>query len=110
MEQKKVYYHDYLHLDKILDAQYPESDLPGNEPAHDEMFFIIIHQAAELWFKLMMHETSALILDLRAGSVSKALKKMRRTVSVMDLMVKQINLLISRGIFPNIVECISSCS
>ena len=57
------------------------------------MFFIIIHQAAELWFKLMRHETSALVQDLRAGSVSRALKKLRRLTGIMDLFINQINLL-----------------
>ncbi len=47
---KNVHYSDYLQLDKILNAQQPESDLL-QQPAHDEMLFIIIHQAYELWFK-----------------------------------------------------------
>lgn len=86
---KELNYNSYLKVPELLSLQ----NILSKPEHHDEMFFIIIHQAAELWFKLMMHETSALILDLRAGSVSKALKKMKRTVSVMDLMVKQINLL-----------------
>ena len=40
--QKEQYYSDYLGLDKILDAQFPESKARGNE-AHDELLFIIIH-------------------------------------------------------------------
>lgn len=51
----EVHYHDYLELDKILDAQHPES--AKNElSAHDEMLFIIIHQTYELWFKQLHHE------------------------------------------------------
>ncbi|MEO6819654.1 MAG: tryptophan 2,3-dioxygenase family protein, partial [Ginsengibacter sp.] len=56
MDKPPVYYHDYLQLDKILDAQYPESYKEGNEKAHDEMLFIIIHQAYELWFKQILFE------------------------------------------------------
>ena len=55
-EDKSMYYKDYLQLDKILGAQQPESSRPGNEPAHDEMLFIIIHQAYELWFKQVLFE------------------------------------------------------
>ena len=44
-------YGDYLGLDDILSAQ---KSLSGQ---HDEMLFIIIHQATELWMKLMIHET-----------------------------------------------------
>ncbi|MEJ7671464.1 MAG: hypothetical protein WKF59_01775 [Chitinophagaceae bacterium] len=32
----KMYYSDYLALNKILDAQHPES-FKLNKPAHDEM-------------------------------------------------------------------------
>ncbi len=55
MTQKEVHYSDYLQLDKILTAQHLESDL-NNAHAHDEMLFIIIHQAYELWFKQIMFE------------------------------------------------------
>lgn len=43
-------YADYLHLDELLAAQQPLSDL------HDEMLFIVIHQAKELWLKQIVHE------------------------------------------------------
>ncbi|MCF8247748.1 MAG: tryptophan 2,3-dioxygenase [Saprospiraceae bacterium] len=55
MPQKDVHYSDYLQLDKILNSQQLESDLV-NAHAHDEMLFIIIHQAYELWFKQIMYE------------------------------------------------------
>ena len=44
---KEQYYGDYLGLDKILNAQFPESDARGVD-AHDEMLFIIIHHL-NLW-------------------------------------------------------------
>ena len=43
-------YGDYLHLDRVLDAQAPLSN------AHDELLFIIQHQTSELWMKLAIHE------------------------------------------------------
>lgn len=88
-ELNELNYNSYLKIPELLGLQHLLSD----PPHHDEMFFIIIHQAAELWFKLMRHETSSMVEDLRAGSVSRALKKLRRIVGIMDLMVKQINLL-----------------
>jgi len=54
-ERKPVYYAEYLQLDKILNAQQPESSKEGIK-ADDEMLFIIIHQAYELWFKQILHE------------------------------------------------------
>ncbi len=89
LQLKELNYNSYLKVPELLNLQHLLSD----PPHHDEMFFIIIHQAAELWFKLMRHETTGMIEDLRAGSVSRALKRLRRIVGVMDLMVSQINLL-----------------
>jgi tryptophan 2,3-dioxygenase len=89
MELKELNYNSYLKVPELLSLQHELSD----PPHHDEMFFIIIHQAAELWFKLMRHETASMIQDLRADSVSRALKKLRRIVGAMDLMIKQINML-----------------
>ena len=48
-----VTYARYLDLDRILAAQHPASD------AHDELLFIIVHQASELWLKLCLHELTA---------------------------------------------------
>lgn len=66
MEKQPMYYGTYLGLDKVLDAQHPVSFQPGNEPAHDEMLFIVIHQAYELWFKQILFE-----LDYITGVFSK---------------------------------------
>src|SRR5262249_37868278 len=41
-----------LHIPQLLEQQVPESD----PPAHDELLFITIHQAYELWFKLLLAE------------------------------------------------------
>lgn len=84
-------YGSYLKVPELLGLQHEISD----PPHHDEMFFIIIHQTAELWFKEMLHETDWLVRHFRDGSVSRALKALRRITGVMDLMVRQINLLSS---------------
>ncbi len=53
-----MYYHDYLQLDRLLGAQRPLSTEQGR-PAHDELLFIVVHQAYELWFKQILHELEA---------------------------------------------------
>ena len=55
-----VYYADYLQLDKLLDAQHPLSQTE-NGVAHDEMLFIVVHQAYELWFKQILIELRSII-------------------------------------------------
>lgn len=47
--RKRMSYGDYLRIDQILTAQEPLSS------AHDEMLFIIQHQASELWMKLALY-------------------------------------------------------
>ena len=65
-----IYYGDYLALDRLLTSQAPESAWHGR-PAHDEMLFIIVHQAYELWFKQILHEAALLQVadDLHKNSV-----------------------------------------
>src|SRR5438128_1711500 len=56
MESNQMYYADYLQLNTLLNSQKPVSFSAGHTPAHDEMLFIIIHQAYELWFKQVLFE------------------------------------------------------
>jgi hypothetical protein len=48
-------YSSYLEIDKLLSAQRSMTD------SDDELLFIVIHQAHELWFKLAIHELSCAI-------------------------------------------------
>lgn len=64
--EKPLYYSEYLHLDKILGAQFPESAKYQPFAAHDETLFIIVHQAFELWFKQILHELDS-VLNMLSG-------------------------------------------
>ncbi len=48
-------YGSYLRLPELLAQQVPQVD----PPAHDELLFITVHQAYELWFKQLLHELTA---------------------------------------------------
>jgi tryptophan 2,3-dioxygenase len=48
-------YGSYLRLPELLDQQVPQV-VP---PVHDELLFITVHQAYELWFKQLLHELTA---------------------------------------------------
>lgn len=65
-------YDGYLGLGAMLDLQRPRSD------AHDEMLFIIIHQASELWMKLAIYEVAAAMREIAAGGIRPALKMLAR--------------------------------
>jgi tryptophan 2,3-dioxygenase len=75
-------YGGYLELDKILSAQHPRSD------QHDEMLFIIIHQASELWMKLSIHELSAARDHIGADDLPAALKMIARVGRIQAQMIQ----------------------
>ena len=82
--ERGAYYADYLKLDRLLSTQAPESARHGR-PAHDEMLFIIVHQAYELWFKQILHELDRIQADfggdVRRGRVSRPHRARRSTAS-----------------------------
>lgn len=74
----RMAYLDYLHLDKILDAQNPLSD------THDEMLFIIQHQTSELWIKLAIHELSAARAAICRDEIQTAFKMLARVARIFE--------------------------
>jgi tryptophan 2,3-dioxygenase len=94
-----VHYHDYLQLDKILNAQFPESD-KHNLPAHDEMLFIVIHQAYELWFKQLHHEADSVVnilgkpaLNDNSPELQTVVHRLNRCVTILRVLVHQIDIM-----------------
>ena len=75
-------YGDYLRLDRLLDCQRPVSD------QHDEMLFIIIHQATELWMKLVLHELRAATAQLRADALAASFKGMARVSRIQAQLIQ----------------------
>jgi tryptophan 2,3-dioxygenase len=81
-------YATYLHLDQMLELQQPRS-----QPAeHDEMLFIIVHQAYELWFKLQLHEFEKIKNDFCTGHLYGAIATFKRTRTIMKVMVEQVDI------------------
>jgi tryptophan 2,3-dioxygenase len=74
----RMSYSDYLHLEKVLDAQAPLSS------AHDEMLFIIQHQTSELWMKLALHEIGAAIRAIRADRLEPSFKMLTRVARIFE--------------------------
>ena len=99
MSKGNVYYSEYLQLDKILDAQMPESKRAGNE-AHDEMLFVITHQTYELWFKQVLHEIQSVtkvfnqdrIVDT-SPDLQIAVHRLKRVVKILEITVKQVDVI-----------------
>jgi tryptophan 2,3-dioxygenase len=74
----RMSYGDYLHLERVLDAQQPLSS------AHDEMLFIIQHQTSELWMKLAIHEIRATKLAVREDRLEPAFKMLSRVARIFE--------------------------
>lgn len=82
-------YTSYLALDELLRLQRPRS-----APEHpDELLFIIVHQASELWFKLILHELEALITLLEANDTLGALTSVRRVNALVHIVTGQLSAL-----------------
>lgn len=85
-------YTSYLHLDEILGAQYPiapEDSAPGVRAA--EHFFIVTHQAFELWFKQLLLDLAdaAAVLPPPKKDAELALDHLQRGASILRLLVQQ---------------------
>ena len=96
-ERAPISYSDYLKLDTLLACQQPESAKQGR-PAHDELLFIIVHQAHELWFKQILFELQHVdalfsgpkVDDRALGSIVRALL---RIVEIERLIIQQLSVL-----------------
>jgi len=85
-------YATYLLIDDLLQLQRPLTP-----DAHDELLFIVVHQAYELWFKLVLHELTAARDALQDGRPHVAAPNLRRVVAVERLLLEQLNVLETMG-------------
>jgi tryptophan 2,3-dioxygenase len=92
-----LYYADYLQLQKLLDAQHPASQ-STNGPAHDELLFIIVHQAYELWFKQILFELRSIVEMFRDDIVDdrqmgRMVARLERIHRIQGVLVSQIDVI-----------------
>ena len=90
-------YAEHLQLDRLLSCQERQSVLHGR-PAHDEMLFIVVHQAYELWFKVILFELDR-IQEVFAGpraedpGLGEAVQGIERIVEIQKLLIQQLDVL-----------------
>lgn len=97
MKHPPIHYHDYLKIDQLLSAQKRRSEELGN-PAHDELLFITVHQAYELWFKQIIFEIDSVLEIFSAPSIEEkkmamASARIERVISILKLIMGQIDVL-----------------
>ncbi|HYW75247.1 MAG TPA: tryptophan 2,3-dioxygenase family protein [Gammaproteobacteria bacterium] len=81
----KLTYGAYLQLDALLSAQKPLSD----PPHHDEYLFIIQHQVAELWMKLIIHELQQACRHVAGDDLRHAFKGLARVKQIQEQLIGQ---------------------
>ena len=79
----RLSYAGYLQLDRLLSSQQPLS------ARHDEMLFIVQHQVAELWMKLMIHELKAARDHVRADALESSFKILARVKLIQKQLFEQ---------------------
>jgi tryptophan 2,3-dioxygenase len=77
-----ITYRSYLRLPELLSLQSPLST------AHDELLFLSIHQASEIWMKLCLHELRAARRNIGADTLAPALKMMARVARIQAQMIQ----------------------
>ena len=82
-----VTYGSYLALDELLSLQRPRST-----PEHpDELLFIVVHQASELWFKVLLHELDILVERLQTDDALAALSSVKRVNALVRIVTAQLS-------------------
>lgn len=82
-------YNDYLKVPELINLQ----NVLSVPPHHDEMLFIIIHQAYELWFKLVLHEFDQAMDHMEKKEPLKAHHFLKRVVEIFRVLLSQIHIL-----------------
>ncbi len=82
-------YGSYLRLPQLLAQQVPQVQ----PPVHDELLFITVHQAYELWFKQLLHELEAARDAMGCSQMWRARQLLRRAHVIERLLVSQIDVL-----------------
>jgi tryptophan 2,3-dioxygenase len=81
----RMTYTGYLQLPALLSAQLPLS----SPPHHDEMLFIIMHQTAELWMKLVLHELKAAVAAVQHDQLDPCFKILTRVKQIQAQLTSQ---------------------
>ena len=88
-ENPPLSYNKYLRVQDLIKLQ----DCLSDPAHHDELLFITVHQAYELWFKQILHELDAAIQFLTEDRLPAATRAINRIVDIEKLLVQQIHVL-----------------
>ena len=85
-DTRSIDYGSYLRLPELLGLQTLQSS-----PEHpDELLFIVVHQASELWFKVLRHELDTLIVSMEQFDTMRALLAIQRVNVLTEIISQQL--------------------
>ena len=88
-DPRSIDYGGYLRLPELLALQTLQSS-----PEHpDELLFIVVHQASELWFKVLRHELDTLITAMEQFDTMRALLAIQRVNTLTEIISQQLTAL-----------------
>jgi tryptophan 2,3-dioxygenase len=79
---RDITYASYLRLGELLSCQHPLS------AAHDELLFISIHQASEIWLKLILFELRAVRSHIIDDDLPPAFKMLARIAAILRQLIQ----------------------
>ncbi|PCJ51783.1 MAG: tryptophan 2,3-dioxygenase [Planctomycetota bacterium] len=89
LKLEELNYNSYLRIPELTSLQ----ELRSKPEHHDEMFFIVIHQSFELWFKEMLHEAGFMVKCFERDDIGHSLKVLKRIQAIITCLTQQIQLL-----------------
>ncbi len=88
-EEALLTYGGYLAVPELLSLQQLRSD----PPVHDELLFIVVHQAYELWFKQLIFELETIRNRMIEGDGERARHYLTRVAAIERVLIEQIGVL-----------------
>jgi tryptophan 2,3-dioxygenase len=82
-------YGGYLAVPELLSLQRLRSD----PPVHDELLFIVVHQAYELWFKQLIFELESIRDRMIEGDAERARHYLTRVAAIERVLIEHIEVL-----------------
>ena len=89
LKLEELNYNSYLKIPELTSLQ----ELRSKPEHHDEMFFIVIHQSFELWFKELLHEAGFMVKCFERDDIGHSLKVLKRIQAIITCLTQQIQLL-----------------
>jgi tryptophan 2,3-dioxygenase len=80
-------YGQILHLEVLLSLQ------PEVASLHDDLFFVVVHQSHELWFKVLLHELESARDHIATDQLDQAIERLGRVRAVERLLAEQVEAL-----------------